>query len=541
MADALIEACSPGIFSPSVFGAEILDTYASVVSDYFPPVTPDTPLQSFCNVTVTYTHPGQNDYIIVEAWLPIDDYNGRFQAVGGGAWSPGRSASAWNLMAESIVGGFATITTDAGLVGNDGTATPWALLSPGNVDLFSLQNLASVSLNDEAIIGKSLIKAFYGQGPEYSYFYGCSQGGRQGLMLAQRYPDAYDGIAAYAPAIHWNPTLASVHWPYQVMLNLGVFPDACEFDALRAAAVSFCDDMDGVTDGVITNVDECIASFDPFTLVGKPAQCGNSTIGGPVKITEAAAIVLNETWHGLKTEDGRRYWYGFMPGADLTGNDPRSLGLWGPIMNECSSNGTCVEIANPLSIPWFQDFLIKRPDTDLSQVTHAEFDRLVHSGNQYQSIIGTDDPDLSAFRKAGGKLTTIHGLVSALRSLYILIWLIFSRQDDALISPKGSEAYYNAVTELDSQVHDFYRYYEVPGLGHCGAGASSLPLSLLGQLRTWVENGTAPESTPVEVTLPGGEVHNRILCPYPQRAQLDVCDDPADADCWSCGGHMDEL
>jgi hypothetical protein len=152
MGDSLITACSPETFSPSVFGAEILAVDANVVSGLTAPENPDAVVQDFCNVTVSYTHPGQNDHVIVEAWLPIEDYNQRFKAVGGGGWSPGRTPGMIMLMAEALNEGYATITTDAGLVGNDGPVAPWALLSPGNVDLFSLQNLASVSLNDEVCI-----------------------------------------------------------------------------------------------------------------------------------------------------------------------------------------------------------------------------------------------------------------------------------------------------------------------------------------------------------------------------------------------------
>lgn len=231
-------------------------------------------------------------------------------------------------------------------------------------------------------------------------------------MLAQRYPDAFDGIAAYAPAINWNNVLTNLNWGYQVMLNLGEVPHDCEFDAIRDAAVSFCDGLDGVVDGVIANVDECVAKFDPFALVGDAVPCGNRTAGNPIKITKAAAIVANETWHGLKTADGEQTWYGFMPGADLTGNDPRSGGLWGPILTDCEGEA-CVASPNPLVIPWLRDFILKRPDADLSQITHSELDRLVHVGDWYKSIIGTDDPDLSAFRKRGGKLVTLHGLVGS--------------------------------------------------------------------------------------------------------------------------------
>lgn len=107
-------------------------------------------------------------------------------------------------------------------------------------------------------------------------------------------------------------------------------------------------------------------------------------------------------------------------------------------------------------------------------------------------------------------------------------------QDDQLITHKGTEQYYKAVTALDPDVQDFYRYFEAPGLAHCFGGVSSDPIQLFDQLVAWVEEGVVPESTPVQVKVQGGGVHNRILCPFPKMAQLVGCDDPALADCWVC-------
>jgi pimeloyl-ACP methyl ester carboxylesterase len=123
-------------------------------------------------------------------------------------------------MVGAVADGYATITTDAGL-GTSDDPRDWALLSPGNVNPFNLQNLGSRSLGDEAVLGKAIIKSFYGKGPNYSYWNGCSQGGRQGLMLAQRYPDAYDGIAVGAPALYWTKLFATIQWPQQYMNQLG--------------------------------------------------------------------------------------------------------------------------------------------------------------------------------------------------------------------------------------------------------------------------------------------------------------------------------
>jgi hypothetical protein len=154
----LVSTCVPATFhNLSLFGAEIVSLSATLVTNYSASVPatdrftqPPVEVQNatFCNVTVSYTHPGQNDALVVEAWLPTAGWNGRLQAVGGGGFVAGRSVPAHSAMAGAIADGYATATTDAGL-GAAPDPTTWALLSPGNVNLYALQNLASVSLEDE--------------------------------------------------------------------------------------------------------------------------------------------------------------------------------------------------------------------------------------------------------------------------------------------------------------------------------------------------------------------------------------------------------
>ncbi|KXG50476.1 Tannase/feruloyl esterase [Penicillium griseofulvum] len=179
--------CSPATIPPPVvFGADILSLSATWVQNYTLNVPTsfnynhgDVALQNteFWNVTITYTHPGHDDRITVETWL-TGTWNERLQATGGGGWSAGQFVLSDFFMPGAVGEGYAATTTDAGL-GSAGSPEPWAMTSPGNVNLYSLQNLGYVSLNDQATIGKSLVKSFYSKDPEYSYWSGCSQGGRQ--------------------------------------------------------------------------------------------------------------------------------------------------------------------------------------------------------------------------------------------------------------------------------------------------------------------------------------------------------------------------
>ncbi|KAL4917818.1 Tannase/feruloyl esterase [Aspergillus aurantiobrunneus] len=470
-------ACSPAaIQPPAVYGADMLSLSASWVSNFTLDVPGifnynhgDVAVENvdFCNITVTYTHPGYGDNITVKSWLPRD-WNGRLQATGGGGWQAGLRFPPSNLfMAGAIGEGYATTTTDAGL-GDAVFPAPWALKSPGNVDLVALQNLGSRSLNDQAIIGKSFIHNFYGRDPEYSYWSGCSQGGRQGLMLAQRYPDAYDGIAASAPAQSWTKFVAGVFYPALMKTWHDVDPLACELDFLTEQVVAHCDPKDGVRDGTFV----C-------------ASLNNETI----PLSYGAALIADAAWSGPQTDgdDGERLWYGLNPGADIS----TTLGSV-PGKNTTSSPDQ-----------WFRLFVAKDASFDFITLTRSEYFEYSHLGvQQYSDMMNAADPDLTAFRKRGGKLITYHGMA------------------DESIPTKGTEHYYNSVTDKFPDVQDFYRYFEAPVLGHCCGGKGGQPTTTFDALRHWVENGTAPDSLPVEYTAVNGTKQARFLCPYPAQANF---------------------
>ncbi|GIJ85071.1 hypothetical protein Asppvi_003926 [Aspergillus pseudoviridinutans] len=479
--------CSPSaIATPAVFGAEILSLEASWVNNFTLNIPGDFNYNhgarsvqnvDFCNVTVTYTHPGYDDRITVETWLPRN-WNQRLQATGGGGWRAGRFVLSQFFMGGAIGEGYATTTTDAGL--GDTMPDAWALKSPGNVNLEYLHNLGYRSLNDEAIIAKDLVRSFYGIPPVYSYWSGCSQGGRQGLMVAQRYPHAYDGIVASAPAQSWPEFVTATYYPLLAPLWAGEpSPLSCELEFLTEEAVKQCDPKDGIVDGIISDPDNC--DFDPFSAVNKTFSC--SATGKPMRLSRAAAITAKAAWSGPRTVAGDFLWYGWNPGSDITG-----LGV-APGQNSTASPDE-----------WLSLFVLKNQSFDVTRLSHEEYDSLFRLAvKEYTDVMAANDPDLTEFKKAGGKLLTYHGMA------------------DGSIPTKGTEHYYRAVSKVIPDVQDFYRYFESPGLAHCAGGRGGQPTTAFDALRKWVENGTVPDFLPVRVNGTDGE-HDRILCPYPAKA-----------------------
>ncbi|KAK2016407.1 tannase and feruloyl esterase [Colletotrichum eremochloae] len=492
-------ACVSDAFpSLSLLGAEILSLEASVVTNYngwipsgwrFSQPSVEIHNASFCNITVSYTHPGHGDIVNVEAWLPTEKWNGKLQAVGGGGWRAGRFILSYAGMAGAVADGYATVTTDAGLGAAVGPA-PWALISPGNSNLYALHDLGSQTLNDEAIIAKHLIKSYYGHEPTYSYWNGCSQGGRQGATLAQRYPTAYDGIIAAAPAVNWAGVFISTMWPKVYMDVTGQYPHPCELEELTALAISACDRLDGVQDGIIANTNDCKKIFDPFKHVGSRFYC--PSLEKYTDLSPAAAAVANAMWTGPVTaENEPTYLHGLEMGTDLTKGAPTS----------CDKDGQCTGVPNVAVKLLMGYFIGKNPDSSTTKISFKELERAYHSfRQQYDSFLGSDDPDLTSFRNAGGKMITFHGLA------------------DPTIPTNISLEYYEKVLALQPDAPDFYRYFLVPGLGHCWGGRGGQPIALFDQLRLWVENGTVPKSSPVTITKPDNTPEDQILCPYPKKA-----------------------
>lgn len=504
------QSCSrSAIPIPDIPGASVTSLTASVVNDYAVNITGEsnnwtghniTGL-SFCQVNVSLTHQGTGDHVNNQVWLPLTGWNGIFLGVGGG----GYVAGSWASLAPAVELGYAAVSTDAGHVSNDtGNATSWALVSDGNVNQYLLLDFASRSVHDMTVLGKAVTASFYGMAPKFSYWQGCSTGGRQGMMEAERYPDDYDGIVAGAPAINWNDFTPAQQWPYTVMNNEKYAPPQCEFDAVNAAAIAACDARDGLMDGIIGAPGLC--DFDPATLVGKNYTC--DTDGTRRQFSNKTATVVKKIWQGPTTANGNAAWYGILPGTNFSSLAPTST----------SPNGSTVALPFEISDSWYRNFLFKDANYDTSNITYGEFPALTEQSHQeYDSVLGGADPDLSAFKATGGKILTWQGLA------------------DNLIMPNGTMAYHDRVAALDPNVDDFYRVFFAPGVGHCGGGSGPVPIDILMALRRWVENGTAPEVLEaVSAYAINGTVRRQGLCPYPKVSKYQGTGDSAQAASFSC-------
>jgi Tannase and feruloyl esterase len=432
---------------------------------------------SVCRVTAIVTHPPMGDKVKIWIGIPASNWNGRFLGIGGGGFSGGSA----NGVNQPVSLGYASGSTDTGHEGGSGS---FALDSNGRLNWQLIRDNAHVGIHEMTVTGKALTEAMYGAAPRYSYFYGCSTGGRQGLMEAQRYPQDYNGIVSGAPAINFPKLMMQSIWG-SVQMNLsGTAVPACKLAAATAAAVAACDAIDGVKDGVIEDPGRC--HYDPKDLIGSSAgECG--------QFTEADANVIRKIWEGPRREDGSFLWYGQSRGAPLNalagtrGTPPQPVGF-------------------AFTQDWLKYWITQNPQFDWTTITAAAYQRYWdQSMEEYSIVIGTDNADLSQFRDRGGKAILWHG------------WA------DPLITADGTIDYYRRVQQQmggSDRTAQFARFFLAPGVGHCGGGDGPAPYGQLDALLSWVENGKAPETlTAAKRDQTGAITRSRPLCQFPQVAK----------------------
>lgn len=508
-------ACGGGATpSTDIDSISVKPTKACTLADLgATPLTADATV-SVLDVSTGSTGSGTNDreYCLVKVkvapevniWvtLPSTSWNGRFRAEGNGVYA---GDAQLGVATDSVRQGFVGAKTDTGHAGFF-LSGAFGMLSPGQANTQAQEDFAHRAMHLMAVVGKQLAKAYYSQDPIRSYWYGCSTGGRQGLMMAQRYPNDFDAILAGAPAIHWDRFQAYQIWPQVAMRQDAGGPiPAAKLALATGRAVAACDGQDGVRDGVIDDPRSC--GYDPTNdLTLTSATCSSDTC-----LTPGEASAIQKIWGGARNTAGQLLWPGIERGAD---------------MNALAG-------ANPFPIPIEQAryWTYLDPAWNWGTLTYQNYETFFQDNARVVGpVMATDNPDLSAFKARGGKLMLYHG------------WA------DNLIMPQGTTRYYERVKQTMGDVSDFARLYMVPGMGHCGGGAGvnqfgqgasgTVPMAprtdMFRALMAWSEKGTAPNEIVATRLSEGVVSRTRPLCPYPKVARYTGIGSTDSAENFSC-------
>lgn len=461
---------------------------------------------AFCRVSVV-SRPSSDSDIRIEVWLPAAAWNGRYRGQGNGGFA---GEISYDGLAASVLQGYASAGTDTGHSAS-GIDASWALGHPEKVADYGYRGI-----HEMTTAAKAIIHAYYGSAPTRSYFGACSDGGREALMEAQRYPDDYDGILAGAPANYWTNLLAnSVVNSQALTLDPATYLPPSKVEVIAAAVNAACDSQDGVKDGVINDPRQC--RFDPSTLLCKDS---NST----ACLTQPQITALKQLYAGAHDSSGREVFPGYLPGAE------EGSGGWTPWITG-PEPGKSLMFA--FGGGYFSNMVFDKSGWDYRGF---QLDRdLAVAQSRTAHSLNSNDPDLKPFEQRGGKLILYHG------------W------NDPAISALNTIHYYESVAAKlgATEEESFVRLYMVPGMQHCNSGPGPIFFDQFGSgpkldaahdmytaLEEWVEKGTAPSSVTAtkfvkdDPTL--GVELTRPLCVYPQVLHYRGSGDSKDAASFEC-------
>lgn len=461
------EVVGAGTFSPpSARGGPASRTYAG--------------LPEFCRVAATLAPTADSD-IRIEVWMPTAGWNGKLEGAGNGGWA---GSIPYAQMASALAAGYAAAGTDTG---HTGQTAAFAIGHPEKV-----VDLAYRAVHEMTVKAKTVIDAFYGKPVTFSLWNGCSQGGRQGISEAIRFPADYDAVIAGAPAVNWLHLHAG---RMAVNRHVNRTPAAAippeKFPLIHQAALAACDAGDGVKDGVIENPSAC--GFNPEVL-----QCRAGDTAGCLTAEQvASARALYSTYkHPVTGEDVLP---GLVPGSEAgwgvaAGADPVSTSL------EAYRYLVMQDAA------W--DAARFKAETDVDRALEVDPD----------GSLGTTSTDLDEFFDRGGKLLLYHGWADAQVSPYNTI-----RFFENVVSRRGRDAVGSSV-----------QLYMVPGMNHCQGGPGTDIFDKRAAMEEWVKTGAAPARIEASHATAGTVDRTRPICPFGQVAQWTGRGSTDDASNFAC-------
>jgi feruloyl esterase len=433
---------------------------------------PYATLPAFCRVAITLK-PGETSNIKAEVWLPVAGWNGKLQVVGNGGFA---GTIGYRAMATALANGYAAASTDTGHTGPAANtfATEDAML-----------DFAYRAIHETAVAAKRAVDHVYGAAPRFSYFNGCSTGGRQALTAAQRYPDDFNGIVGGAPAIFTTKQAFGQLWFYQaIALGEGALPKE-KLPLIHDAVLNACDTLDGAKDGVLENPLAC--TFDPGVLACTAGAAPETCLTAP-QVSAVRRVYAGAT----HATTGERIFPGLERGSEL-GWSPVPVGY---------------------AVDYFKHVVFKNPSW-----SPASLDFGAHVAEAYPAahqIFDANDPRLGAFTGRGGKLLMYQG------------WA------EPGIPPRHIVNYYAQVQAHTLDAANSVRLFMVPGMGHCGGGDGASTFDMVAALDAWVAGGKPPERIPASRVRGGKADRTRPLCAYPRYARYSGAGSLDDASSFSC-------
>ena len=424
-------------------------------------------LPAFCRVSMTIA-PSSDSDIKSEIWLPVAGWNGKFQEVGNGGWN---GFIQYAALATALRRGYAAASTDTGHVGDT------ASFAPGHPE--KLIDFGYRAVHETALEGKATITALYGAEPRFSYFTGCSGGGRQAFMEAQRYPEDFEGIVAGDPGYDRSAeSLQLIAAAQATHKDAASLIPREKFAVLHQAALDACDARDGIKDGIINNPLRC--RFDPgVTLCKGP----NANTDSPSCLTAAQVEAAKKLYAPIvDPKSGKEIFPGFEPGTELR-----------------FANNT---VGEPLGMAQdtFKYTVMQNPSWDFRTLDIGT--DMARARKMDNGVVSATSTNLKPYVGHGGKLIIYHG------------WA------DQNVAPLSSVNYYNELVQVMGKkvVEDSVRLYMAPGMGHCAGGEGPSVFDTLTPLEQWKEKGAAPKEIVASQIVNGNVIRTRPLCPYPQEA-----------------------
>jgi feruloyl esterase len=430
--------------------------------------TPRIETPAYCHAAVLLT-PSSDSHIEVELWMPArTSWNGKYHAVGGGGWV---GSFNYNGMLNALQHGYATSSTDTGHKG------PEAAFAAGHPE--KLVDFAYRAVHEMSVISKTIMTAFYGRAPLFSYWSGCSTGGRQGIMEAVRYPADFDGIVAGAAA---NNQFHLGAWRINLDTTIRKDPRRIvprnKMLMLNRAVLAACDTLDGVQDGLLSDPSKC--HFDSSALLCRGADNDECLTASQI---EAVKLL----YAPVTTRNGDLIYPGLVPGGEADWPISAFAGAPDP---------------GAIDVGMFRYVAHEDPNWDWRAFDLERDTTLALEKGGYVEVT---DPDLSAFKSRGGKLLMYHGWNDG--------------GTGGAISPLNSVNYYSSIlSKMGPHQGDWLRLFMVPGMDHCGGGPGPNQFPVVTAMENWRERGRAPDQiTAYHVSADRVDM-SRPLCPYPQVA-----------------------